>query len=130
MTAEVDDWMQAFQTLPTARREALRQWFSTQELIIEHSGQSASSWYQLIQWAMEHPGDYSFVEAFPAPPPDTQQPDRAERGDATEQARVFVGGEAGWAAPATEAISDKARSEEGLERELFARFMAGRLGGR
>lgn len=128
MDTGVDHWMAAFRQLPPASQTALRQWFATQELIIAHSGQSARAWYTRLQWAMAHPGDYSFIDDFPAPDPKAE--DSTERGDATQQARAFVGGDASWQAPATQGIQDKARSERGLEQELFARFMAGRLGGK
>lgn len=125
----IEGWMEAFQSLPADRQDKLRMWFATQKLIIDHSGLSPEAWFGYIQWAMDNPLDYSFVNDFPDRD-DLSGADSAERSDATRAARELVGGTTKFSgAPEGEDISKKAQAKQGLERELFDRFMSGRLGG-
>lgn len=129
MTPEqvVEEWLQSFNILPEDRQEKLRYWFATQKIIIDHSGLTPEEWFGYIQWAMDNPLDYSFVNDFPDRG-DAAGEDAAERIDATRAARELVGGSTKVSVSEGK-VSEKARSEQGLERELFDRFMSGRLGG-
>ena len=105
-------------------------WFATQKVIIENTGLEIDDWFRYIQWAMDHPFDYSFIKDFPDVPEGVSASDSAERADATKKSRQFVGSETKTNAPVSgEGMTEKGKSDKGLERELFARFMADRLGG-
>jgi hypothetical protein len=124
----IDEWMEAFKVLPEDRQDKLRMWFATQKLIIDHAGLTPEKWFGHIQWAMDNPLDYSFVNDFPDRG-ELGGEDSAERTDETRAARELVGGATKVSAPEGDAMPKKAQAEQGLERELFDRFMSGRLGG-
>jgi hypothetical protein len=126
----INEWIKAFEKLPEERRENLSKWFATQKIIIENSGLSPEEWFRHIEWAMDHPLDYSFVLEFPDVTDEAAAADSAARTDETRTAREMVGADA----PKTPladgpGIVDKAQSEKKLERELFDEFMKNRLGG-
>lgn len=125
----INEWIKAFEGLPEDRQEKLKMWFATQKIIIENSGLSPEEWFGYIEWAMDNPFDYSFVKDFP----DTAEAadeDSAARSDETRGARDFIGAD-GARKPLADGpgITEKAKSEKKLERELFDEFMKNRLGG-
>jgi len=122
----ISEWMAAFDELPPERQENLKRWFATQKIIIENSGLTEEEWFGHIQWAMDNPFDYGFIKDFPDVPEAVTEADAAERSDATKQARALVGGQVEARAPDGPGIKDKAEAKEGLERELFDRFMQNR----
>lgn len=123
---QINDWMRSFKELPEDRQDKLKRWFATQKIIIENSGLSEEEWFTYIQWAMDNPLDYEFIKDFPDIPEARPEADAAERADATKKARQLVGGQVAAVAPDGEGIKDKAKSEGGLEKELFERFMQNR----
>jgi hypothetical protein len=125
----INEWIKAFEKLPEDRQEKLKKWFATQKIIIENSGLSPEQWFGYIEWAMDHPFDYSFVKDFPDKP-EEQGADSAARRDETRSAREMVGADAPKTPLASgEGVAEKAKSEKKLERELFDEFMKNRLGG-
>ena len=128
----IKDWIKGFEELPAERQENLKKWFATQKIIIDNSGQTPKEWFSLIQWAMDNPFDYSFINDFPDVAESgagAKAKDAAEKVDATRGARQMVGGETKHHAPEGKGIQEKATSDKGVERELFDRFMKERLGG-
>lgn len=122
----IAEWMKAFEVLPPDRKDNLMRWFATQKIIIENSGLTDHEWFSHIQWAMDNPFDYAFIKDFPDIPELTTEADAAERSDATKKARALVGGQVEARAPDGPGIKEKAAAKEGLERELFDRFMQNR----
>jgi hypothetical protein len=122
---EIAEWMKSYEALPEDRRDMIQRWFAMQKLIIESSGIGAEDWFRHIQWAMDNPFDYSFVNAFPEKEGGALAEDSAKATDETRAARKLVGGEAKKAPVADgPGIKEKAKSEKGLEKELFNRFMS------
>ncbi len=124
---EINEWLKTFEKLPEERQEQLKLWFSTQKIIIDNSDLTPEDWFQYIEWALDNPFDYSFIEDFPdveaAGASDTTQKD-----DTTRGARELVGAETKKNAPQDgEGIQKKAK-KEGIERELFDQFMKNHLG--
>ena len=126
----LEDWVQAFEALPEDRQENVRKWFATQRVIIEASGLEPQEWFSYVEWALDHPFDYSFIQDFPDVGNGAGTTDGAERVDGTRKPRELVGGNTKVAAPTGEGIQEKAQSGKGLERELFDNFMRNRLGGK
>lgn len=126
----IREWIKGFESLPADRQDALKRWFATQKLIIDNSGQTPAEWFSHIQWAMDHPFDYSFILEVPdIAEPGAAVADAAERTDATRDARNLIGGQVARNAPDGKGITEKGKAERGVERELFDRFMKERLGG-
>jgi hypothetical protein len=127
----IKDWIKGFEELPAERQENLKKWFATQKVIIDNSGQTPKEWFSLIQWAMDNPFDYSFINDFPdGAEIGVKAKDAAEKVDTTRDARQMVGAQVNRSAPDGKGIQEKAGSEKGgVERELFDRFMKERLGG-
>lgn len=126
--AALEDWIAAFEALPADRQENVKKWFATQKVIIEASGLTPQAWFGYVEWALDHPFDYSFIQAFPAPEGDT---DGAERADASRASRQLVGAETKVSAPEGGGFAKRGSVEKGgLERELFDNFMKNRLGGK
>ena len=123
---QINDWMRSFSELPEERQDKIRRWFATQKLIIDSSGLSEEEWFTYVQWAMDNPFDYGFIHDFPDIPELAPDADEAERTDATKKARALVGGQVSAKAPEGDGIQEKGKSEGGLERELFDRFMQNR----
>ncbi len=122
---EIAEWMKAYEALPEERRDMVQRWFAMQKIIIESSGISGEDWFRHIQWAMDNPFDYSFVNQFTEKDGPQAAADSAKASDETRAARKLVGSD-GKKAPMQDGpgIKEKAKSEKGLEKELFARFMA------
>lgn len=127
----IREWIKGFEALPEDRQDALKRWFATQKVIIDASGLTPVEWFSHIQWAMDHPFDYSFIMDFPDAAEGAGVADGTERGDATRGARNLVGAQTVKTAPTegTKGITEKGKAEKGVERELFDRFMRERLGG-
>lgn len=123
---QINEWMRSFEELPEDRQDKLKRWFATQKLIIENTGLSDEEWFTYIQWAMDNPFDYSFIMDFPDKPEVVGETDAAERGDGTMAARNLVGGAVPARAPDGPGLEEKGKSEKGLDRELFDRFMRNR----
>lgn len=135
--SQIEAWMQSFEALPEERRDLIQRWFAMQKLIIENAGVEAAEWFGYVQWAMDNPLDYRFVLDFPdrgerANSPETSSArfqDTSREKDETKKARELVG-----AAVRKTAVADgpgmkaNAKSEGGLERELFDRFMKEQMG--
>jgi hypothetical protein len=96
--ATQEAWLRGVAELPEDRKKAVAEWFLLQRLTAEAFGLEEQAWWELIEWAMKNPLDFSFIEDFP---------DRGEAGadDATEQdgsaaARTLVGSSVGHVAVA------------------------------
>lgn len=126
--AVLEDWVSAFDALPEDRRENVRKWFATQKVIIDASGLTPEQWFGYVEWALDHPFDYSFVQAFPET--GEASADGAERQDGTRASRELVGGQTKVSAPSGDGLKGKSQASGGLERELFDNFMKNRLGGK
>lgn len=125
----LDDWMSAFEALPEQSQDHLRRWFATQKLIIEASGLSPEAWFGYVEWAIERPMDYSFIEAFPAPEASVDEQDGSET-DETRASRALVGAELErQALDQGEGVRTMVEGKS-LEREVFKNFMQNHLGGR
>jgi hypothetical protein len=125
----LEDWIAAFEALPEDRREDIEKWFATQKIIIEASGLEPETWFGYVEWALDHPFDYSFIQDFPETGAGEAR-DAAERTDATRRSRELVGGATRVTAPDGDGMKGKAKAKQGLERELFDNFMKNRLGGK
>lgn len=125
----LEDWISAFERLPAERQENLRKWFATQRVIIEASGLEPEEWFRYVEWALDNPFDYSFIEDFPEAP-SASSLDGAERTDSTRRPRELIGGATRVSLPEGEGLRGKAVAKKGLERELFDNFMKNRLGGK
>lgn len=124
---QIREWMRAFEELPKERQDKLYRWFATQKIIIDSSGLTEAEWFGYVQWAMDNPFDYAFINDFPdMPDAGATTADGAERADATKKARALVGGQVQARAPDGPGIKDKGKSDKSLERELFDRFMRNR----
>ena len=124
---QIREWMRAFEALPEDRKDKLQRWFATQKVIIDSSGLTEGEWFGYVQWAMDNPFDYAFIRDFPdIPEVGAGLGDGAERTDGTKRARQLVGGQVPVRAPDGPGLKDKAKSDKGLERELFDRFMRNR----
>lgn len=124
---QINEWMRSFEALPEERQDKLRRWFATQKIIIDNSGLTPDEWFEYVHWALENPFDYAFIKDFPDMPEADLTSDAAEKGDATKKARELVGGQTAAKGPlAGEGIKEAAKSEGGLEKELFANFMKNR----
>lgn len=126
---EIQEWMKSYEALPEERRDLVQRWFAMQKIIIEHAGISAEAWFGHIQWAMDNPFDYSFVQGFPEKEETVSAADSAKETDETRAARKLVGG-ATKKTPLADGpgMKDKAKSDKGLEKELFNRFMSEQMG--
>jgi hypothetical protein len=124
----INDWIKAFEKLPEDRQDKLKKWFATQKIVIENSGLSPVEWFSYIEWAMDNPFDYSFIQDFPDNP-DEAKSDSAARTDETRTAREMVGAAGAKTPLVGEGVAEKAKSEKKLERDLFDEFMKNRLGG-
>jgi hypothetical protein len=122
---EIAEWMKAYEALPEERRDMVQRWFAMQKIIIENAGISAEEWFRYIQWAMDNPFDYSFVNQHADKEAPSASSDSAKAEDETRAARKLVGGE-GKKAPLADGpgMKEKAKAEKGLEKELFNRFMS------
>lgn len=126
---QINDWIKAFEGLPEERQENLKKWFATQKIIIENSGLAPEEWFAHVEWAMDNPFDYTFIKDFPDSG-ETADGDAAIIGDETKSAREMVGADAAKTPLADgPGITEKAKSEKKLERELFDEFMKNKLGG-
>ncbi len=125
---QIQEWMKGFKELPEDRQDNIFRWFATQKIIIENSGLEMQEWFAYIEWAMDNPFDYAFINDFPDMPEHEVGADAAERADGTKQARALVGGAVAVTGPTADGpgLKDKAKAKEGLERELFDRFMQNR----
>lgn len=126
--AVLEDWISAFEALPEAQQENVRRWFATQKIIIDASGLEPREWFGYVEWALDHPFDYSFIQDFPDS--GAAAKDGAERRDETRRSRELVGGQTAVSMPSESGLKDRGRSARGLERELFDNFMKNRLGGK
>ena len=125
---EMAEWMKSYEALPEERRDLVQRWFATQKLIIENAGISAEEWFRYVQWAMDNPFDYSFVMNFPDKEGAAVGADSAAKVDETRAAQKLVGGDTKKAPLADgPGMKEKAKSEKGLEKELFNRFMTDRI---
>ena len=131
MTAiEFDEakWKKAFESLPKDRQAMLGQWFAIQLAIMQTLGIPEDLWYGLIGWALEHPNDFSFMQAFPA----AGRPNADAREAATgieDVARALLATEK-HKAPVASGPGVKAKATAtGLDKELFQRFMNARTPG-
>src|SRR5262245_22003729 len=106
--------MKTYEALPEERRDMVQRWFAMQKIIIENSGISAEHWFRHIQWAMDNPFDFSFVQQFSDKDSPQAASDSAKATDETRAARKLVGGEAKKAPVADgPGIKEKAKSEKG-----------------
>src|SRR5260370_42689489 len=122
---EIQEWMKTYEALPEERRDLVQRWFATQKLIIDNAGITAEEWFRYIQWAMDNPFDFSFVQQFPEKEEAGGASDDARKTDETRDARKIVGADTKKAPIADgPGMKDKAKSEKGLEKELFSRFMS------
>ena len=117
-------WMKAFRSLPEEPREMLETWFSTQALIIRHLCIAENEWFELIGWALHHPNDFSFIDAFPASAPGADAVESRESGD--REARKAIGGTVEKNVATGPGLAQKA-SGESLDRELYRQFMANKM---
>lgn len=125
---EIAEWMKTYEALPEERRDLVQRWFATQKVIIENAGITAEEWFRYIQWAMDNPFDYSFVQAFPDKEVEGGARDSAAKVDETRKAQRLVGADTKKAPLADgPGIKEKAKSSQGLEKELFNRFMTDRI---
>ena len=125
---QIRAWMKAFESLPEDRQTALRAWFGMQKVIIDNSGLSTKDWFEHVQWAFDHPLDFSFVNDFPAEGASVHGGDASEATDATRDAKEFVGATAKSTAVADgPGLQEKAQSEKAVDKELFDRFMHERM---
>lgn len=123
----IQDWIKAFDTLPPDRQESLKQWFAVQKIVIDNAGLTAEEWFAQIAWAMDNPFDYSFILDFPENPVDSPTADKAEASETIRDAKKLVGGTTKQTAVADgPGMGDKAQ-KEGLDKELFNRFMKDHL---
>src|SRR5690349_77184 len=91
-------WLEAFDHLPEQRKVALAQWFMTQKLTSQALGVEETAWWELVEWAMHNPLDYSFVNDFPD---NRANPDGSPAAEASLEARELVG-----AAVSYQAVAD------------------------
>ncbi|MCK6550380.1 hypothetical protein L6R52_31375 [Myxococcota bacterium] len=128
---EIAEWMKTYEALPEERRELVQRWFATQKIIIDNAGISADEWFRYVQWAMDNPFDYAFVQGFADKPDAVVSADSAAESDETRAARKLVGADA-KKAPLMDGpgMKDKAKSDKGLEKELFNRFLSNQIKGR
>lgn len=128
---EIAEWMKNYEALPEERRELVQRWFATQKIIIENAGVTAEEWFRHVQWAMDNPFDYAFVSDFPDKPETNVSSDSAKGSDETRAARKLVGGDTKKAPLADgHGMKDKAKSDKGLDKELFNRFLSNQIKGR
>jgi hypothetical protein len=114
----VNAMIETFKTLPPERQEAVRNWMMIQRAIAEHAGVEREEWFALIQEALDHPLDFSFIQSAPAvETADLEQIDSAKQmlGD-TSQKTALAG----------EGIV-QASKKGALEQELFQRFQAQKI---
>jgi hypothetical protein len=117
--------MKMYESLPEERRDLVQRWFATQKIIIENTGISPEDWFRYIQWAMDNPFDFSFVKDFPEKEEGVASADSAKKTDETAGARHLVGADTKKTPLADgPGIKDKAKSEKGIEKELFNRFLS------
>lgn len=101
----------------------LGSWFATQALIIQRLALEEREWFGLIQWALEHPNDFSFMDAVSERRPE----DAAEKAStAADQARIAVGGANAKNVATGAGIGEKAKAQ-GLDLDLYKQFMANRM---
>jgi hypothetical protein len=112
--------IEMFESLPPQRQEAVAGWFMLQRLIAEHAGISREEWFALIQDALEHPLDYSFVED--AKPRSTE----AVALETIESTREKLGEKTAKSGLEGEGIIE-ASKKGALEQELFQRFQAQKI---
>lgn len=125
---EMAEWMKSYEALPEERRDLVQRWFATQKLIIENAGISPEEWFRYVQWAMDNPFDYSFIQNFPDKEAPAVGADSAAKVDETRAAQKLVGADTKKAPLADgPGMKEKAKSEKGLEKELFNRFMTDRI---
>jgi hypothetical protein len=112
--------IEMFEKLPPDRQEALANWFGLQRLIAEHAGLTREEWFALLQEALEHPLDYSFIEAA--------KPGRSEAvaQEQIEGARQMLGEKTAKTALEGEGIVESSK-KGALEQELFQRFQAQKI---
>jgi hypothetical protein len=124
--ATQEAWLQAAAGLPEDRRAAVAEWFLLQRLSAQALGLPEEAWWDLIEWAMKNPLDFSFIDEFPDRGVD--ESDSTERADGTAPARALVGSEVAHTAVADgPGIAANADSDNSLDRELFNRFMQERI---
>lgn len=126
---EIAEWMKTYEALPEERRDLVQRWFAMQKIIVDNAGISAEDWFRHVQWAMDNPFDYAFVQNFPDKVVEGVAGDSAKKTDETRAAQKLVGTET-KKAPLTDGqhgMKEKAKSEKGLEKELFNRFMTDRI---
>jgi hypothetical protein len=122
---EINEWMKSYEALPEDRRDQVQRWFATQKLIIENAGISPEEWFRYIQWAMDNPFDFSFIQNFPEKEEAGGAADDAKKQDETRDARQLVGGETKKKPVADgPGMKEKAKSEKTIEKELFNRFLS------
>jgi hypothetical protein len=109
--------IEMFESLPADRQEALASWFALQRLIAQETDTPLDEWFRLIQEALEHPLDYSFIEGTKpgsAEPVETEKIDGARRMLGTSTAKGALEGVG----------IVEASKKGGLEQELLQRFRA------
>lgn len=111
--------------LPKDKQDALRHWFATQALIVEVGGIAEEEWAGLLHWAMEHPFDFSFIDELPT---EGEEADaiRETAKSQSELARERLGQKIERNAVEGKGLR-KSATKEGLEGELFRRFMNNQL---
>jgi hypothetical protein len=124
---QADAWMDAVGQLPKPRQEAVAIWMEMQGFIVQNLGVPPDEWLGYVQWALENPFDYSFVEEFPDDGTYELTEDSATIGDATEAARNVVGSKAAKNVATGDGIQGK-RKTDGIDKELFNRFMSQHMG--
>jgi hypothetical protein len=119
-----EQWMKVFDSLPKERKELLSHWFQTQILIMDNLGVPEDEWFALIGWALDNPDDFSFIDAFP----ETTASGDAKSGEDKEKAAALrtVGGKEDKSVATGPGIKEKATAQ-GIDRELYQRFMANRM---
>lgn len=132
-SAQIEEWIAAYEALPEDRKASLTLWFATQRLIVENAGISLRDWCAYLEWAMHNPLDYSFILDFPEQKR-AKPRDESQRGDETSRARSLIGAdvvrhniEPGSRARVGSGIRDKSASSREVDHDLFARFMQERM---
>jgi hypothetical protein len=106
--------IESFQALPPDRQDAVKNWMMIQRLIAEHTGVTREEWFGLIQEALDHPLDFSFLE------------ERTTNGEGADLeqidgARQMLGDRAAKTALEGKGIVETSK-KGALEQELFQRF--------
>lgn len=124
----LEDWISAFEELPEERQDDLKRWFAMQKIIIEASGLTPEEWFGHVEWALENPLDYSFIQDFPDEEVDLSNAKDETEEDSAAAPRAFVGRDVDKKPLVRGEGVKKMKNGGGLERELFANFMSKHIG--